>query len=193
MKTKINFLIQVVLLFAMLITSKSFASEPKKAANFRLKDYNGKEYQLSDFKNSKATVVMFIATQCPVSNAYNPRMAKLYADYKDKGVTFIGVNSNEKESVEEIKEHAKSNKLDFLILKDPNNVVADKFDASVTPETYVLDANMNILYHGRIDDNRRESDVKTKDLRAALDEVLTGKKVEVSETKAFGCSIKRAE
>jgi peroxiredoxin len=118
-------------------------------------------------------------------------MAQLNADYKDKGVTFLGINSNVHESVDEIKDHAKSNKLDFIILKDHNNVIADKFNASFTPEIYVLNGSSEILYHGRIDDNRRESDVKTKDLRAALDDILSGKKVSVPETKAFGCTIKR--
>jgi peroxiredoxin len=191
MKQKINSMLSLIMLSAILLTTISFGSEPKKAENFRLKDYNGKEFKLSDFKNSKATVVMFIATQCPVSNAYNSRMSQLYADYKDKGIAFLGVNSNKQESVDEIKEHAKSNKLDFVILKDDNNVIADKFEASFTPEIYVLNGNMEILYHGRIDDNRRESDIKTKDLRNALDEILSGKKVSVMDTKAFGCTIKR--
>jgi len=190
MKNQINYLF-TFLLFTVIISQTSFASDIKKAENFKLKDYNGKEYQLSDFKNSKAVVVMFIATQCPVSNSYNSRMAQLYQDYKGKGVTFLGINSNKQESVDEIKGHAKSNKLDFIILKDLNNVVADKFNASFTPEIYVLSSNSEILYHGRIDDGRRESDVKSKDLRTALDEILSGKKVSVSETKAFGCSIKR--
>lgn len=190
MKNQINYLF-TFLLFTVIISQTSFASDIKKAENFKLKDYNGKEYQLSDFKNSKAVVVMFIATQCPVSNSYNSRMAQLYQDYKGKGVTFLGINSNKQESVDEIKGHAKSNKLDFIILKDLNNVVADKFNASFTPEIYVLNSNSEILYHGRIDDGRRESDVKSKDLRTALDEILSGKKVSVSETKAFGCSIKR--
>lgn len=191
MKQKIYSTLTLLLLLTFSLTTISFGSEPKKAENFKLKDYNGKEYQLNDFKNSKAVVVMFIATQCPVSNAYNSRMAQLFQDYKGKGVTFLGINSNKQESIDEIKEHAKSNKLDFIILKDLNNVVADKFNASFTPEIYVLNGNSEILYHGRIDDSRRESDVKTKDLRAALDDVLSGKKVSVAETKAFGCSIKR--
>jgi len=160
MKNKINSLV-TFLLFAIVMLQTSIAGDAKKAENFKLKDYNGKEYQLND--------------------------------YKDKGVTFLGINSNKQESVDEIKEHAKSNKLDFIILKDLNNVVANKFDASFTPEIYVLNGNSEILYHGRIDDNRRESDVKTKDLRAALDEILAGKKVSVSETKAFGCTIKRVD
>lgn len=191
MKNKINYILPLLILIVVTLSKITFANEPKKAENFKLKDYNGKEYQLSDFKNSKATVIMFIATQCPVSNAYNTRMAQLYADYKDKRVTFLGINSNMQEGVDEIKDHAKSNKLDFIILKDHNNLIADKFDASFTPEIYVLNGNSEILYHGRIDDSRRESDVKTKDLRAALDEILSGKKVSVPETKAFGCTIKR--
>ena len=193
MKQKIFLILSLLLLLTIPLTTFSFGSEPKKVENFKLKDYNGKEYQLSDFKKSKATVIMFIATQCPVSNGYNTRMAQLYTNYKDKGVTFLGINSNVQESVDEIKDHAKSNKLDFIILKDKNNIIADKFDASFTPEIYVLNSNSEILYHGRIDDSRRESDVKTKDLRAALDEILSGKKVSTPETKAFGCSIKRSK
>ena len=188
---KENHSLAVLLLLGILFSNALFAGDAKKVENFKLKDYNGKEVQLSDFKNSKATVIMFIATQCPVSNAYNKRMAQIYADYKDKGVTFLGINSNVQEGVGEIKDHAKSNKLDFIILKDHNNVIADRFDASFTPEIYVLNGNSEILYHGRIDDSRRESDVKTKDLRAALDDILSGKKVSVPDTKAFGCSIKR--
>lgn len=191
MKNKINYILPLLILIVVSLSLTTFAKEPQKVENFKLKDYNGKEYQLSDFKNSKATVIMFIATQCPVSNAYNTRMAQLYADYKGKGVTFLGINSNVKEDVDEVKDHAKSNKLDFIILKDDKNIIADKFEASFTPEIYVLNGNLEMLYHGRIDDNRRESDVKTKDLRVTLDEILSGKKVSVPETKAFGCTIKR--
>jgi alkyl hydroperoxide reductase subunit AhpC len=136
---------------------------------------------------------MFIATQCPVSNAYNDRMVKLYKDYADRKVAFVGINSNKQESVDEIKEHAKEHGFQFPVLKDWNNLIADKLDASSTPEVFVLDKNFNVLYHGRIDDSRRESDVKSQDLRAALDAVLAGKAVPKDETKAFGCSIKRVQ
>jgi peroxiredoxin len=159
--------------------------------NFKLKDYNGKEHSLSDYKDSKAIVIMFIATECPVSNAYNGRMENLYNFYKNKGVTLIGINSNKAESVPDIKEHAKSNNLTFTILKDEKNIIADKFGASVTPEVYVLNPKFEVLYHGRIDDSRREQDVKAKDLKSALDEILSGKTVSVPKTKAFGCTIKR--
>lgn len=171
--------------------TKNVAIENSTDLDFTLTDYNGNEYALSDFKDSTAIVVMFIATQCPVSNAYNERMVALFNDYQAQGFAFIGINSNKQESVEEIKEHSQKNNFDFPVLKDWNNVIADQFEATVTPEIYILNSLFEILYHGRIDNSRRESDVKSQDLRAALDEIFVGKTVSTVETKAFGCTIKR--
>lgn len=163
----------------------------RKVGDFTLEDYNGAKHSLTDYKSSKVVVLMFIATQCPVSNGYNTRMVDLYKDYNAKGVVFIGINSNKQESVEDVRNHAKEHGFEFSVLKDWNNVVADKLEASVTPEIYVLNSNLEVLYHGRIDDSQRENRVASKDLRTALDRILAGKSVETAETKAFGCSIKR--
>ena len=184
-----------IFIFALLLMSSQImnAADITKAENFTLKDYNGKEHNLKDFKDSKAIVIMFIATRCPVSNSYNERMEKLYEKYSGKNVTFLGINSNKEENVEEIKKHASENGLDFTILKDPGNKVADEFGASHTPEIYVLNSDNEVLYHGRIDDSMDEKEVTSNDLENALDEILAGKKVVVSQTKAFGCSIKRVE
>ena len=190
---KAYFKIIMVNIFILLSTVFAGSDNTIVYNNFSLNDYNGKEFSLSDFKESKAIVVMFIATQCPVSNDYNERMAKVYAEYKDKGVTFLGINSNKQEDVEEIKEHAAENGLDFIILKDNNNVIADVFEASFTPEIYVLSPGFELLYHGRIDDSRKKSNVEKQDLRLALDEILAGKEVSVKKTKAFGCTIKRVK
>ena len=159
--------------------------------DFTLKDYLGNEHSLSDYKDSKAIVIIFVATRCPVSNAYNTRMEKLFEDYKDKDVAFLGINSNKSESVAEIKEHAKEKNLNFTILKDEGIVIADMFEASHTPEAYILNKDLSILYHGRIDNSQRESEITSKDLRKALNEILAGKEVSNPQTKAFGCSIKR--
>ncbi|PKL83434.1 MAG: hypothetical protein CVV24_05090 [Ignavibacteriae bacterium HGW-Ignavibacteriae-3] len=182
-----------VIVIALLIGSAIiYAGESSaKAENFKLKDYNGKEHQLSDFTNAKSIVLMFVSTQCPVSNAYNERMAKLYNDYKDKGIVFLGINSNKAEGVDDIKKHAAENHLMFPILKDEKNIVADKLSASVTPEIYVLNGKLDILYHGRIDDSQRESNITSSDLKTALDDIIAGKNMKFSKTKAFGCSIKR--
>ncbi len=159
--------------------------------SFTLPDLEGKNVSLTDFKSSKAIVLMFISTQCPVSNDYNARMAAISNEYSGKGVTFLGINSNKAEDVAEIKDHAAKNGFKFSILKDKGNVVADQLAASFTPEIYVLSPDLKLLYHGRIDDKRRVDEVTTSDLKNALDEILTGKPVSVAKTKAFGCTIKR--
>ncbi len=185
--------VAIVFILSLFIFSMLLAGKPVKAENFTLPDYNGVKHTLTDFSKSKAVVLMFIATQCPVSNGYNTRMVSLYNDYKDKDMVFIGINSNKQESVEEVKQHAKDHGFEFTILKDEKNIIADKFGASVTPEIFVLNPSLEILYHGRIDDSRREADVTSHDLRNALDEVLAGKPVSVSVTKAFGCTIKKVD
>ena len=190
----INNLFKNSLMIMILFAVFGFVNRPAnvfKIEDFTLKDYLGNEHSLSDYSNLKATVVIFISTRCPVSNAYNSRMEKLFEDYKDQDVSFIGINSNKSEDVEEIKEHAKEKNLTFTILKDEGNVIADMFEAAHTPEAYVLNKNFEVLYHGRIDDSQKESDVTKQDLRKTLDEILAGEKVSNSETKAFGCSIKR--
>lgn len=185
-------IILAAFIFAAIFAFTAFTNNPPvKAYDFTLPDYNGDMYTLSDYSDSEIIVVMFIATQCPVSNNYNSRMAELYNDYKDKGVTFLGINSNKQESVEEIRRHAKKNGLEFPILKDDKNKVADEYEASVTPEVYAMDGDLEIFYHGRIDDSQRINDVSVHDLRTAIEQKLAGKEVTKSETKAFGCSIKR--
>jgi len=186
-------LIIPVLLFLFMISFNMNSALPliKKVESFTLKDYNGKQHSLSDYKDSKAIVLIFVATECPVSNAYNSRMAEIYNQYKNKGVSVIGINSNKAESVSDIKEHAAKNNLEFTILKDEGNKIADKLGASVTPEVYVLNNKFEIIYHGRIDDSRDNSSVSEKDLAKALDEFLSGKQISKANTKAFGCTIKR--
>lgn len=163
----------------------------EKLQPFKLNDVNGKTVDLAGLQGKKAVVLMFIATQCPVSNAYNERMAALSREYGAKGVAFVGINSNRQESVEEIAGHAAQHGFSFPVLKDVGNVQADHFGAQVTPEIYVYDPGWVLRYHGRIDDDRSGTNVKSQDLRHALDAVLAGKAVPVAETKAFGCTIKR--
>src|ERR1044071_3996712 len=160
--------------------------------DFTLPDVDGAERSLKSLAGKNGTVLIFIAVQCPVSNAYNERMAKLAEDYKAKGINVIGINANVAADAAAVKAHAQEHKLSFTILKDPGNKIADKLGASVTPEAYFLDANNKLLYHGRIDNARNAAQIETNDLRNALDAALAGKPIEKTEAKAFGCSIKRA-
>jgi peroxiredoxin len=163
----------------------------KEAPLFELPDAEGKTHDLADYRSGQGAVIIWVSTKCPVSNAYNDRMAALTREYRAKGFTFLGINSNRTEKLEEIAAHASENGLDFPVLKDERNVVADRYGASVTPEVYVLDAEGVLHYHGRIDDSMKESGVTTRDLEEVLDAMLAGKPVPKSESKAFGCTIKR--
>ena len=188
---KILTLTILITVYFLVVGASANYSSAEKVENFTLPDYNGKEHSLTDYKDSKAIVLIFVATECPVSNAYNSRMEDLYKEYSNKDITFLGINSNKAESVEMIKEHAEENDLTFTILKDKNNVVADEFGASVTPEVFVVNGKFEVLYHGRIDNSRDIDDVTTNDLQNALNEILKGKPVTNNSTKAFGCTIKR--
>src|SRR6266550_4047708 len=122
--------------------------------DFTLPDTDGKEHSLNSLKGKNGTVLIFIAVQCPVSNAYNERMEKLAQDYKARGISVVGINSNVTEDAEAVKAHAAEKHLNFPILKDPGNKIADRLGASKTPEAYFLDANNKLLYHGRIDNSK---------------------------------------
>ena len=159
--------------------------------DFTLPDVSGQERTLKSLAGKNGTVLLFIAVQCPVSNAYNERMEKLAADYKAKDIAVIGINSNSKEDADAVKAHAAEHKLTFPILKDPGNKIADRLGATVTPEAYFIDAGNKLLYHGRIDNSRNAAQIETSDLRNALEAALAGKAIEKTEAKAFGCTIKR--
>ena len=194
-KMKKTYILTFSALLVILLTGSYLLknnSEQKVYESFSLYDSFNKLYSIEDFANKKAIVIIFVSTQCPVSNAYNSRMETLNKDFGSE-FSIIGINSNKQEDIAKIKQHAADNNLNFVILKDSNNVIADKFEASATPEVYVLNNNLEQLYHGRIDDSRKNENVEVSDLRNVLSEIKAGKDISVSETKAFGCSIKRVK
>jgi alkyl hydroperoxide reductase subunit AhpC len=137
------------------------------------------------------TVVVFISTVCPVSNSYNLRMKELYRDYAPKGVKFQFLNANQNESQVEVEDHARSVGFPFPVMKDANNVIADRLGAEYTPESFVIDREGVVRYRGRIDDAQNPARVRQSSLRLAIDAVLAGRDAPTPETKAFGCTIKR--
>ncbi|HNQ15305.1 MAG TPA: hypothetical protein PKM58_07060, partial [Pyrinomonadaceae bacterium] len=110
-----------------------------------------------------------------------------------KGINFVGINSNATESLDWVKSNASEVGYKFPILIDKNNVLADKFAASVTPEVYYFDSNNVLLYHGAIDNDRSGRNITTQYLRDAADSALGGKAISTTRANAFGCTIKRAE
>jgi peroxiredoxin len=189
----------LAVLVGVLLTSAAVGGTLKtlapgvQAPAFTLPDMAGKAHALGDYDQQKAIVVMFISTQCPVSNAYNERMVQLHRDYTAKGITFLGINASQREDVAEIKSHAAQHGFPFPVLKDAENVIADAYGAQVTPQVYLIDPAGIVRYQGRIDDSRDPQVIKSQDLRAALDAVLTGDTVATPSTKAFGCAISRVK
>src|SRR3989304_3138612 len=120
-------------------------------ADFSLPDTNGQQHSLASLKGEKGTLLIFIATQCPYSNAYNQRMEALHRDYAARGIRVVGINPNRTEPAEEVRTHARENGMTFTILKDEGNRLADYLGASVTPEAYLLDTEQRLRYHGRLD------------------------------------------
>lgn len=163
-----------------------------KVTDFTIVNYDGATYSLSK-AGGKATVIIFVSAECPFVQPYTDRLIQLNKQFAESGIVIWGINSNSTEPTEEVINHAKEKGYTFPILKDENNVVADMFGAARTPEVFVIDnSTMNLIYHGRIDDNKEADKVTSNDLQIALNEFVSGQPIANNQTKAFGCSIKKA-
>jgi AhpC/TSA family len=134
-------------------------------------------------------VVGFISTRCPISNAFNFRMNELYKDFGSR-VKFLFVDSNVNEGMDEIREHARQMGYEFPVYKDVDNAVADMLGAETIPEAFVINSG-TIRYRGNIEDSPNPERAKSRSLRSALEEVLSGRPVSVPETRVRGCAIRR--
>ena len=105
----------------------------RQIEDFTLADYRGRTRKLSDWADAKLIVVAFMGTECPLANLYVPRLTELAARFESQGVTLIGINSNQQDSLTEVASHAQRYKIPFPILKDPGNKIADRFGAIRTP------------------------------------------------------------
>jgi len=164
-------------------------------ANFELKDFRGRAFTLADFKDDKLVVGIFLGTECPLAQLYAPRLVELSDKYKSQGVAFVGINSNQHDSITEIASYARRYEITFPILKDLGNKVADQLAAERTPEVFVWDKSCNVRYRGRIDDQYgvgvTRYQTKTHYLTDALDSLLKGNEVKSPLTEAVGCQIGR--
>jgi peroxiredoxin len=166
-----------------------------RAPEFRLADSAGKVHSLADMKDARYVVVVFLGTECPLARLYAPRLNRLAAEYANKHVQFVGIVSNLQDTPEEIAEYVRDHDVAFPVLVDPNNLVADQFQAVRTPEVFVLDGGRVVRYHGRIDGQYLPGVQKTnnprRDLAEALDELLAGREVSQGDVEAVGCFIGR--
>jgi peroxiredoxin len=160
-----------------------------KAPDFKgLPGVDGKEYSLAEMKDAKVVVVCFTCNICPVAVAYEDRFVEFTKKYGSKGVKFVAINANKKtEDLAVMKTRAEEKGFNFPYVYDKTGELATQYGARVTPHIYVLDQNRNVAYVGSFDDKQNGP---TKNYVAdAVDALLAGKKVEFTNSKAFGCGI----
>lgn len=188
----------LLLLFALGVFTAVAEEEDKKVELDKpVKDFTLKApdetphalYELSEEKS--ATVILFLATQCPVATDYVDRILALVAAHDKEKVQFIGINSNRQETVEEISDYSEKHGFEFPVLKDPENRIADYFGARRTPEVFLLDAERVLRYTGAIDNSPKTPEHHY--LQDALALVVAGKEIPkaAKKTRAIGCTIKR--
>ncbi|HEV2472138.1 MAG TPA: redoxin domain-containing protein, partial [Chthonomonadales bacterium] len=154
-------------------------------------DLHGNHYNAASLSLNRATIFMFLSAQCPVSNLYGPRIAQIATAFRNKGVQTFSVYSDRQETLREVEKNAQAHGYTFPVVKDTNNVLADRLGATTTPEAIVLDSSGTIRYAGRIDDNPVSTRVSVHDLEDAVTEILAGGKVLHASCPAFGCVIRR--
>ena len=137
-------------------------------------------------RDHRAVAVVFLSTLCPYARSFGSHLEDLDKRYESQGLLLIGVNSNARESAEEVGADARRRGYTFPILKDADHSIADALGANVTPEAFVIDAGGRLRYEGRV-----KSKQGATDLQDAVDAVIAGRQVKTPVAKAFGCAIQR--
>jgi len=153
---------------------------------------DGKQHNLSDYKDAKVIVEVFTCNHCPVAQLYEDRLIQLQKDYEAKGVKLIAISVSkvQGDGLEDMKAKVEERGFNFPYLHDPTQTVGRAIGAQHTPQAFVLDAHRKIVYMGGIDNNWNNPDAVTKTyLRDAIDAALAGHTPEVQETRATGCGI----
>jgi thioredoxin-related protein len=166
----------------------------------KMKSIDGKEYSLKSLKASNGTVVIFSCNTCPFVLQWEDRYPQIEEMAIENQIGFALVNSNEakrsgEDSMAEMKKHASEKGYDKVpYLVDENSALANAFGAKTTPHVFLFDKDWKLVYEGAIDDNGKDaSAVKVSYLLNAFSKLAKGEKIDPSNTKAIGCSIKRVK
>jgi peroxiredoxin/mono/diheme cytochrome c family protein len=170
----------------------------EKMPNLTFKDDKGKAYRLYELKDKKAIVLVFLSFECPVSKSYSEPLSEIAKEFEKFGVTIWGLTTNEDDTAAEVAKLAKKFELAFPVFKDERLRAAEALHANITPEVFVLDGNFELKYRGRIDDMyserlKKHAKISENNLRQTLAELVTGRPVSKSATRAVGCSIPRED
>ncbi|GAA4444300.1 hypothetical protein GCM10023091_34250 [Ravibacter arvi] len=173
-----------------------------QVGNFSLKSVNGPQVSLDQFATEKGVIVVFTCNHCPFAKAYEDRIQALDTKFKSQGFPVIAINptdpgSYEEDSFEKMKQRAQSKSYSFPYLADETQEVARKFGATKTPHLFILsneNGKFTVAYIGAIDDNPQDPlGVSKRYAEEAVQNLLAGKPVATTTTKAIGCVIKWKE
>ncbi len=195
-------LVPCALLLALAAAGPAAADDPPAPLGSRIADFtlpdptSGKPWNLTEqARDAKATVVVFLGTGCPVTNAYLPRLAELHKRFAGDGVVFVGVNSHPTDDPAAVAKHAKEHGIPFPVLKDDGTKLADRFAVERVPTAFVLDAGRVVRYKGRVDDQfapgRHGAKATTRELYRAIDAVVDGREVRTPYAPPAGCLLTR--
>lgn len=182
----------------MALTPSTMIPLGTKAPDFKLLDaVSDSEMNLEQLKSDKATVIMFICNHCPYVKHVQQGLVELANDYISKGVSFIAINSNDvknytEDSPENMKKVAERLGYPFPYLFDETQEIAKAYDAACTPDFYIFDEGLKLIYRGQMDDSRpgNGKPVTGNDIRKALDQILGGTTVSKDQIPSIGCNIK---
>ena len=168
------------------------------ASTFSLPDtMTGEKKSLDDLKSDIATVIMFICNHCPYVIHVKEELVRTANDYQGKGIRFIAISSNDviqypQDGPEKMREFAAENNFPFPYLYDETQEIARAYDAQCTPDIYVFDKDLKLVYRGQLDDSRPANSIPVtgSDLRAALDAILNSQPVNPQQKPSIGCNIK---
>ncbi|MGB6977390.1 MAG: thioredoxin family protein [Gammaproteobacteria bacterium] len=182
----------------MAVTPSNMLPLGTHAPDFTLQDVVSKKtLSLNQLKSDKATVIMFICNHCPFVKHVQPELVKVSKDYQAKGIHFIAISSNDiseypEDAPDKMNEVAEKLGYPFPYLYDDTQKVAKAYQAACTPDFYVFDKDLKCVYRGQLDDSRPGNNIPVtgKDLRAALDCILTNKPINSQQKPSMGCNIK---
>ena len=169
-----------------------------KAPDFNLLDTVSGEYlNLKKLKGLKGTIIMFICNHCPFVKHVNPELVRLARDYSDRGIGIIAISSNDVENYPQdgpylMKQNALDHGFIFPYLYDETQEITKAYDAACTPDFYMFDKDLKLVYRGQLDDSRPENGIPVtgKDIRNALDNILENKPISPHQKPSIGCNIK---
>jgi peroxiredoxin len=181
----------------MALTPSTMLDLGTRAPDFCLPEPTGKLHRRDDFNNAKGLLVIFMCNHCPYVKHISAALSSFAKEYQAKGLAIVGINSNDAskypdDSPDKMAEELRAANYTFTYLYDETQHVAQQYRAACTPDFFLFDQHQRLVYRGQFDDSRPKNDtpVTGRDLRAAVDALLSGKAISADQKPSIGCNIK---